>query len=229
MKYLHFFIFIILTSPLLSEEGRLGRESNDYKYNSLGLSLIQTEVTGLGLNLSVSLPGSLYITLERKAEGVDMENEDFDRIINAARIGVHSGIGDLLSSISAKGVNLKIKNVFDVYVEVGIKSTSIEGDINSFSEDDAQANVITGIRFGDSNGWEGKIFVDFSKESEVIQKPCLSEICPAVVEYILDEETDQKYGAGVLFNINNKSAFTVEMLSSKVFDTSLKIGYQLNF
>ena len=206
MKYLHFFIFIILTSPLLSEEGRLGRESNDYKYNSLGLSLIQTEDTGLGLNLSVSLPGSLYITLERKAEGVDMENEDFDRIINAARIGVHSGIGDLLSSISAKGVNLKIKNVFDVYVEVGIKSTSIEGDINSFSEDDAQANVITGIRFGDSNGWEGKIFVDFSKESEVIQKPCLSEICPAVVEYILDEETDQKYGAGVLFNINNKSA-----------------------
>ena len=229
MKYLHFFIFIILTSPLLSEEGRLGRESNDYKYNSLGLSLIQTEDTGLGLNLSVSLPGSLYITLERKAEGVDMENEDFDRIINAARIGVHSGIGDLLSSISAKGVNLKIKNVFDLYVEVGIKSTSIEGDINSFSEDDAQANVITGIRFGDSNGWEGKIFVDFSKESEVIQKPCLSEICPAVVEYILDEETDQKYGAGVLFNINNKSAFTVEMLSSKVFDTSLKIGYQLNF
>ncbi len=229
MKYLHFFIFIILTSPLLSEEGRLGRESNDYKYNSLGLSLIQTEDTGLGLNLSVSLPGSLYITLERKAEGVDMENDDFDRIINAARIGVHSGIGDLLSSISAKGVNLKIKNVFDVYVEVGIKSTSIEGDINSFSEDDAQANVITGIRFGDSNGWEGKIFVDFSKESEVIQKPCLSEICPAVVEYILDEETDQKYGAGVLFNINNKSAFTVEMLSSKVFDTSLKIGYQLNF
>ena len=229
MKYLHFFIFIILTSPLLSEEERLGRESNDYKYNSLGLSLIQTEDTGLGLNLSVSLPGSLYITLERKAEGVDMENEDFDRIINAARIGVHSGIGDLLSSISAKGVNLKIKNVFDVYVEVGIKSTSIEGDINSFSEDDAQANVITGIRFGDSNGWEGKIFVDFSKESEVIQKPCLSEICPAVVEYILDEETDQKYGAGVLFNINNRSAFTVEMLSSKVFDTSLKIGYQLNF
>ena len=229
MKYLHFFIFIILTSPLLSEEGRLGRESNDYKYNSLGLSLIQTEDTGLGLNLSVSLPGSLYITLERKAEGVDMENEDFDRIINAARIGVHSGIGDLLSSISTKGVNLKIKNVFDVYVEVGIKSTSIDGDINSFSEDDAQANVITGIRFGDSNGWEGKIFVDFSKESEVIQKPCLSEICPAIVEYILDEETDQKYGAGVLFNINNRSAFTVEMLSSKVFDTSLKIGYQLNF
>ena len=181
------------------------------------------------MNLSVSLPGSLYITLERKAEGIDVDTESFDRIVNAARIGVHSGIGDLLSSISAKGVNLKIKNVFDVYAEIGIKSTSIEGDINSFSEDDAQANIITGIRFGDSNGWEGKIFVDFSKETEVIQKPCLSEVCPAVLEYILDEETDQKYGAGVLFNINNRSAFKVEVLSSKLFDTSLKIGYQLNF
>ena len=229
MKHIQLFLFFIFITPLSSEEGRLGRESNEYKYNSLGLSLVQTEDTGLGVNLSVSLPGSLYITLERKAEGIDVDAESFDRIVNAARIGVHSGIGDLLSSISAKGVNLKIKNVFDVYAEIGIKSTSIEGDINSFSEDDAQANIITGIRFGDSNGWEGKIFVDFSKESEVIQKPCLSEVCPAVLEYILDEETDQKYGAGVLFNINNRSAFKVEVLSSKLFDTSLKIGYQLNF
>ena len=229
MKHIQLFLFFIFITPLSSEEGRLGRESNEYKYNSLGLSLVQTEDTGLGVNLSVSLPGSLYITLERKAEGIDVDTESFDRIVNAARIGVHSGIGDLLSSISAKGVNLKIKNVFDIYAEIGIKSTSIEGDINSFSEDDAQANIITGIRFGDSNGWEGKIFVDFSKESEVIQKPCLSEVCPAVLEYILDEETDQKYGAGVLFNINNRSAFKVEVLSSKLFDTSLKIGYQLNF
>ena len=230
MKKIQLLLFLMLIVPLSSEEGRLGRESNDYKYNALGLSLIQTEDTQVGLNLSVSLPGSLYITLQRKAEGVDMENESFDRIINAARIGVHSGIGDLLSSISAKGVNLKIKNVFDVYAEIGIKSTSIEGDINSFSEEDAQANVITGIRFGDSNGWEGKIFVDFSKESEVVQKQCAQDqVCPAVVEYILDEEADQKYGAGVLYNINNRSAVSFEFLSSKVLDASFKVGYQLNF
>jgi hypothetical protein len=230
MQKIQLLLFLILIVPLSSEEGRLGRESNDYKYNALGLSLIQTEDTQVGLNLSLSLPGSLYITLQRKAEGVDMENESFDRIINAARIGVHSGIGDLLSSISAKGVNLKIKNVFDVYAEIGVKSTSIEGDINSFSEDDAQANVITGIRFGDSNGWEGKIFVDFSKESEVVQKQCAQDqVCPAVVEYILDEEADQKYGAGVLYNINNRSAVSFEFLSSKVLDASFKVGYQLNF
>jgi hypothetical protein len=49
------------------------------------------------------------------------------------------------------------------------------------------------------------------------------------VEYILDEEADQKYGAGVLYNINNRSAVSLEFLSSKVLDASFKVGYQLNF
>ena len=75
MKHIQLFLFFIFITPLSSEEGRLGRESNEYKYNSLGLSLVQTEDTGLGVNLSVSLPGSLYITLERKAEGIDVDTE----------------------------------------------------------------------------------------------------------------------------------------------------------
>ena len=212
----------MLTVSSFAEEGRLGRELNDYKYTSLGIDLIQTEDAGIGARLSFALPGPLYAVIERKAEGVDTENETYDRIINGARIGAQSGIGDLLSNVSAKGVNLGVKNVFDVYAEFGVKNVSIEGKVNSFSEDDAQAHVIAGIRFGDSNAWEGKIFVDYSKESEVIQKPCPTEsVCPAVVEYILDDETDQKYGAGILYNINNRSAFTVELSSSKVFDSTL--------
>ena len=220
----------MLTFSITAEEGRLGREADDYKYTSLGIDLIQTDETSLGVKLSISLPGPLYTVIERRAEGVDTETDSYDRIINAGRIGAQTGIGDLLSNISAKGINLGIKNIFDLYAEVGVKSTSIEGDINSFSEDDAQANVIAGIRFGDSNGWEGKIFVDYSKESEVVQKQCPAEtVCPAVVEYILDEETDQKYGAGIIYNINNRSAFTIEFSSSKVFESTLKVGYQINF
>jgi len=72
--------------------------------------------------------------------------------------------------------------------------------------------------------------MDYSKESEVVIKPCPeNQICPAVVEYVLDEETDQKYGAGVLYNINKRSAAYIELTSSKVFDSSLKLGYQINF
>jgi hypothetical protein len=230
MKSLKFILILIFSFYSIADEGRLGREPNDYKYTSIGIDLIQTDETGIGARFSFVLPGPLYAVLERRAEGVDKDEESFDRIINGARIGAQIGIGDLLSNISTKGVNLGIKNIFDVYGELGVKSVAIDGDTNSFSENDAKAHVIAGVRFGDSNGWEGKIFIDYSKESEVIIKPCPSnEICPAVVEYVLDEETDQKYGAGILYNINKRSALTLELLSSKAFDSSYKIGYQINF
>ncbi|MDB2604344.1 hypothetical protein N9Z34_01640 [Gammaproteobacteria bacterium] len=230
MKYFNFILVLTLSICSISEDGRLGREANDYKYTSIGIDIVQTDQTGIGAKLSFVLPGPLYAVLERRAEGVDKDTESYDRIINGARIGAQIGIGDLLSNVSAKGVNLGIKNVFDVYGELGVKSVAIDGDTNSFSEDDAQAHLIAGIRFGDSNNWEGKIFIDYSKESEVIIKLCPNaQICPAVVEYVLDEETDQKFGAGVLYNINNRSAVTLELISSKVLDSSLKIGYQINF
>ena len=230
MKYFNFILVLTFSVCSISEEGRLGREANDYKYTSIGIDIVQTDQTGIGAKLSFVLPGPLYAILERRAEGVDKDTESYDRIINGARIGAQIGIGDLLSNVSAKGVNLGIKNVFDVYGELGVKSVAIDGNTNSFSEDDAQAHLIAGIRFGDSNNWEGKIFIDYSKESEVIIKPCPDgDICPAVVEYMLDEETDQKFGAGILYNINKRSAVTLELISSKVLDSSLKIGYQINF
>jgi|TARA_B110000902_G_scaffold264133_1_gene344810 hypothetical protein len=230
MKSFNLIAALIFTISAFAEEGRLGREANEYRYTSLGIDVIQTEKTGIGARLSIALPGPLYLVVERKAEGVDTKDDSYDRIVNAARIGAQIGIGDLLSNVSAKGVNLGIKNFFDVYGEFGVKTTSIEGDINSFSEDDAQANVIAGIRFGDSNQWEGKIFADYSKESDVVQKTCPVEtVCPAVVEFVLSEETDQKYGASFLYNITKRTAFSVELSSSKVFDSTFKIGYQINF
>ena len=137
MKSFNLIAALIFTISAFAEEGRLGREANEYRYTSLGIDVIQTEKTGIGARLSIALPGPLYLVVERKAEGVDTKDDSYDRIVNAARIGAQIGIGDLLSNVSAKGVNLGIKNFFDVYGEFGVKTTSIEGDINSFSEDDA--------------------------------------------------------------------------------------------
>lgn len=230
MKIFNFLLIILFTLNSFSEDGRLGREPNDFKYTSIGLDIIQSDKTGIGAKISFKLPGPLYAVLERKAEGVDTDTNSYDRIINGARIGAQIGIGDLLSNVSAKGVDININNVFDIYGEFGVKSVAIDDDINSFSEDDAQAHIIAGIRFGNSNNWEGKIFIDYSKESEVIIKPCpINQVCPAVVEYILDEETDQKFGAGVLYNINNRSAVTVEVTTSRVLESIFKVGYQINF
>ena len=230
MRYLFLVTaFLVFSISSLSDEEK-NEKYEGFKYSSIGIDLIQTDKTAIGAKASLPLPRGLYIVLERKAEGIDTSNDSYDRIINAARIGVHAGIGDIFSSVSAKGLKLSVKNIFDVYAEFGVKSTAYESDINSFSEDDAKANVIAGIRFGNSSGWEGKLFIDLSKDSELKIKPCPNgQVCAQLIEYELDDETDQKFGAGVLYNINKRSAVSFEMSSSKIFDASMKIGYQFNF
>ena len=228
MKYLITLVFLSFVSfdAYAQEE----KKSDDFDYSSLEINIIQTDSTGIGAKISLPLPGGLYIVAERKAEEIDSKDGSYERIINSARLGVHAGIGDIFSSISSKGVKLSVKNIFDVYAEVGIKGTAYENDINSFSEDDSKANVIAGIRFGNPSGWEGKFFVDFSKDAEIAIKQCPSgQVCTQAIEYELDEATDQKYGTGLLFNINKRSAVSFEVSSSKLFDTSMKIGYQFNF
>ena len=228
MKYIISLVFLSFVSfNVYTDEEK---KSDDFDYSSLEINIIQTESTGIGAKISFPLPGGLYIVAERKAEEIDSKDGSYERIINSARLGVHAGIGDIFSSISSKGIKLSMKNIFDVYAEVGIKGTAYESDINSFSEDNSKANVIAGIRFGNPSGWEGKFFVDFSKDAEIVIKQCPSgQVCTEAIEYELDEDTDQKYGTGVLFNINQRSAVSFEMSSSKLFDTSVKIGYQLNF
>ena len=220
---------IIFTLNVISKEDEK-IEYEGFEYSSLGLDIIQTDSTGVGLKISIPLPGNLYVIAERRAEEIDFSEDSYERIISALRLGFHSGIGDILSSVSARGLKLDIKNIFDVYTELGIKTTSYDSNIVLFSEDDSKANVITGIRFGDSEGWEGRFFVDFSKDAEISIKQCPpGQVCTEELQYELDDETDRKFGAGILYNINKRSAVTIEMSTSKIFDTSLKIGYQLNF
>ena len=228
MRYYIVISFLFLFS-LASNSQEEKKDAQDFNYSSISIDLIQTDETAIGAKLSIPLPGGLYVVLERRAEGVDTSNDSYDRVINAARIGAHTGIGDLFSSISSKGLKLNIKNIFDVYAELGLKSTAYDSDINSFSEDDS-TNIITGIRFGNSSGWEGKLFLDFSKDAGLKIKECPSgQVCTEAIEYELDKETDQKLGAGMLYNINKRSAISFEMSSSTIFDNAVRIGYQFNF
>lgn len=223
-----FLLFFLLIPMVNSNEEE--KEFDEFEYSALGINFVQTDKTELGLKISIPLPGNLYLVGERNAEDIDIENDSYERIINSVRLGVHAGIGDIFSSISSNGIQIDIANIFDVYTEIGIKSTAYETDINSFSEDDSQANVIAGIRFGNPNGWEGNVFLDLSKDSEIKIKECpINQVCTEAIEYELNDKTDSKFGAGVLYNINKRSAVKVEMISSDIFDTAIKIGYQLNF
>ena len=233
MKIYKIFILSIFALNLLSEDGRLDRGPNDYRYTSIGLHALNGEDSGLEARVSLALPGPLYLIAEAKADGISVDTEEYDKFTKALRIGAHVGIGDVLNSVSVGDVSLKIENFMDVFLELGIKATDIENQ-TSFSESDTQANVIAGLRFGDSNGWEGRVYVDFSKETEIVQQECPPNlVCTAFetsqVTYLLDDETDQKFGFVATYNVSKRSALVIETSTSKVTDNIFKIGYQLNF
>ena len=230
MKYLLLLSLFFCASNASSDEGSLNRETNDYKYTSLGLHLIESNDSGLAINLSVDLPGSFYVTLERKADGVDFKKESYDKVVDSARLGAHMGIGDLLGSISSGNLRFKVKNLFDVFAEIGLKTSDFDGERFNFQGNDSHANLLAGIRFGNSNSWEGKIFLDASKEATIIDSGnpvCRALNCPPY-DAKLSEETDKKFGISVLYNINNRSTIFLEASSSKVLDSTVKLGYQFN-
>ena len=58
---------------------------------------------------------------------------------------------------------LEVKNIFDVYGELGIKSVAIDGMLIHFQKMILKTHFIGGLRFGDSNNWEGKILLTILK------------------------------------------------------------------
>lgn len=230
MKKLSLLLIVSFSFLTIADEGRLGREANDYQYSSFGVSFIKAENDGIALNASLALPGPLYAVVERRADGVDLDLETYDKIVNSLRLGIHAGIGDILSSISASGVTVNVKNFVDMYAEFGIKSTSLENDINKFSEDETQANFIAGLRFGDSNAWEGKFFADFSKETDIEISQCPEgEVCTQDISFVLSERTDRKFGAEAVYNISRHSAVNFKFISSDILRSTFELGFRFTF
>ena len=54
------------------------------------------------------------------------------------------------------------------------------------------------------------------------------QVCTTLVEYELADKTDQKFGAGLQYNINKGLSY-FRMMSSKIFDSSLSLSYKLKF
>ena len=132
MKHLLLIPVIFISLYSSGEEGRLDRESNDYKYTSLGVHVSEAEDSGFAINLSVALPGSFYVVLERKAEGIDYKAESYDKVVDSLRLGAHKGIGDLIGSVSADKLKIKVRNLSDVFAEVGIKTSDFDGERRDF-------------------------------------------------------------------------------------------------
>ena len=226
------FILIGFSHLLISENQRLDRDPRDYRYTFVNLShLSGSDQSGLAIKASINLPGSYYIVAERLADGFDYKTESYDKIIDSARIGVQMGIGEVIGTISADRISIDVEDWFDVFLEIGVKNSEIEGKRFSFSKDNSQANALGGIRFGNSNSFEGKLYVDISKETTVVEtgEPVCQgiDICPPY-DVELSDASDTKFGIGFLYNINRRSAVTFDVTSSNKIDNTFRIGYQIN-
>jgi hypothetical protein len=114
---------------------------------------------------------------------------------------------------------------------VGIKTSDFDGERFNFEGDDSHASFIAGIRFGNSNHWEGTVFLDTSKEAVIIDSGnpvCRALSCPPYDAKLADD-SDKKFGVGILYNLNNRSAIFIEATTSQIIQNSFKLGYQINF
>ena len=233
MKLLGFLLLISLANQVFSEEtGRLDREQLDYRYTYLGISFIGANNAGNGLaiNSSLKLPGPLYLKFERRGDGIDFERETVDKTTDSLRLGAHAGIGDVLNNISAGGVDLSVENSFEIYGELGVKSWSVENEDFNFDENEYEAHFVSGIHFGDSNVWEGKIFIDISSEAEPIINDdivCLEVNCPTIYE--ISDDQNRRFGFEAVYNRGKYTAFTIGASTNSLYDsTTFEIGFRIN-
>ena len=231
------FTLLLSASFLDAKDGRLGKEPNDYSYAHLGLLLSYNEEDNIGFYGSLPLPGPLYVTASRVAYGtnlrsLDDEDAEFEKTVNTLRLGVHVGIGDLLNSISVGSVSLNLQNFVDVFVEGGVKSFSFD---TSFDNDESFGSLVTGLRFGDANDWEGRIYLDLSKEVEneetfINYEPCAPDVEICLVDDLVIEfsdDTDIKAVLDITYNATKNFGFLMGLKTSQYLENEVFLGFQL--
>lgn len=231
-------LLIALSLALHSKEGRLGKEPNDYSYANLGIAFSNSEGDNLGLYASVPFPGPLYATASRTAYNTNIRNLDneeatFEKSVTDLRLGIHVGIGDLLNSVSVGSVSLNFDNFVDIYIEGGMRSFSFD---TKFDNDKSFGSVLAGLRYGDANHWEGKLYLDFSKEvlngDAFVDYDCFenptSDIClneDLVVQF--SDDMDVKLGMDIIYNVNNFFGIVLNFKTSEYQDSELGLSFQL--
>lgn len=238
----HFtFLITIVSLFFLGESGRLGKDQYDYSYTHLGLKISSnSEAENFGVFGSLALPGPLYANASIEASDINETSNGeiaFNQTISTARLGVHIGIGDLLNSISIGSASLRIENFMDVFLEGGVKKYSFEENLFESKDDKAFGNIVSGIKFGDANAWEGKIYIDFSKEVEdysglsnyqpcVPNEPCNDPVPPNVV---FSSNADKKFGFDIQFNLAKRLSVVGGFKTSEFLETEYAMSFKFQY
>ena len=234
-------LLIVVSLFFWGETGRLGKDQYDYSYTHLGLKVSSnSEIENFGVFGSLALPGPLYANASIEASDINETSDgevEFSRTISTARLGVHIGIGDLLNSISIGSASLTVENFMDVFLEGGVKKYSFEENLFESKDDKAFGNIVSGIKFGDANAWEGKIYIDISKEVEDYSglsnyQPCVpNEPCtePTPPDVVFSSNADKKIGFDIQFNLAKRLSVVGGFKTSEFLETEYAMSIKLQY
>ena len=195
-------------------------EDEEFSYSYLGLSYNDGDSKGATLEGSLWLPAGFYLSGSAERSDYQIKGSEYEKNSESLRLGIHYSIADIFKKASYKKLDFEFAKFLDFYVELGPKKWELidqAGDIKSSTD----INLVGGLRFGDSEGWEANIFFDRSKQAEI-------EIDPNTLEtkYGLGEDTESIFGFKTVRNHSDNIAFVIEAADKSSSGNSYTIGFR---
>ena len=195
-------------------------EDEEFSYSYLGLSYNDGDSKGATLEGSLWLPAGFYLSGSAERSDYQIKGSEYEKNSESLRLGLHYSIADIFKKASYKKLDFEFAKFLDFYVELGPKKWELidkAGDIKSSTD----INLVGGLRFGDSEGWEANIFFDRSKQAEI-------EIDPNTLEtkYGLGEDTESIFGFKTVRNYSENIAFVIEAADKSSSGNSYTIGFR---
>ena len=131
----------------------------------------------------------------------------------------------LLLNFTSLGLNIDVKGIKSLQ-PISFESSVCEQEdnrnrITKIDENNYEAHFVSGIHFGDSNDWEGKIFLDVSSEAEPVINDdvvCLELDCPTIYE--ISDDQNRRFGFEAIYNRGKYTAFTIGASTNSLYDST---------
>ena len=196
----------------------------DYSFTYLDLSLNYNDDVSYEGELSLNIPSlPVYLKGNLEHEKTEAENTEFDKDSTTIALGVHGSISDLVSTISAGGFDVNLKQILELYAELGFNKWELEDESNKL-EDGTDAYARAGIRMGDSTAWEYDLFVEKTKIASVYTDPETGS-----TKYSLSDETNNKIGLKVINHFGENFSLNFGLSNDDFSGSSFSLGMRYSF
>jgi len=196
----------------------------DYSFTYLGLSANYNEDISYEGEISLNLPSlPLYLKGIVHQEKTESDGMEYDKSSNTLAIGIHGSLSDIFGSVSGGGITLDLKQVLEIYGEVGLNKWELEDD-SSNVEDGNNAYLRAGIKIGDASAWEYDIFVQKTKIADITKDSITGKY-----SYSLSEESNSKIGFNVINHFSDKISYKLGIENDDFSGASFSLGLRYSF